>query len=173
MLNFEDIEEIKGLKAKYFRYIDTKQWTALRSLFSDDARYEGLWATAEGPDAFVANIQRNLSAETFSAHYGFMPEIVALDRDTARGIWAMQDYLLWPVDSKKYLGVSVPGQRGVRGYGHYEEEYRRENGVWKISFLRLSRLRLDPITSDEPNIPDFPFVRILPDWLGEGNETVS
>src|SRR5690554_5555165 len=122
MLSIEDYEEIKGLKAKYFRFIDTKQWTKLREIFADEATFEGLWATADGPDAFVANLERNLSAETFSAHYGFMPEIVALDGNRARAIWSMHDYLLWPVDSKAYLGVSVPGQRGVRGYGHYEEE---------------------------------------------------
>src|SRR5690606_39544150 len=72
--------------------------------------FEGLWATADGPDAFVANLERNLSAETFSAHYGYMPEVVALDENRARAIWAMQDYLLWPVDSKAYLGVSVSSE---------------------------------------------------------------
>jgi hypothetical protein len=144
-----DIEEIKQLKARYFRFIDTKQWRRLRGLFTDDAAFEGLWAGGESPDEFVASLSRNLT-EVTSVHHGHMPEIVITGPDTARGIWAMQDYLEWEPGTRGYLGVKIPGQRGVFGYGHYEEEYRREGGEWKISFLRLTRLRIDPIIGDRP-----------------------
>lgn len=40
---FEDIEQIKQLKAKYFRFVDTKQWDAWGELFTEDviAVYQG------------------------------------------------------------------------------------------------------------------------------------
>ncbi len=165
MLTYEDIEDIKRVKARYFRYVDTKRWSDLRRLFTDDATFAGLWAAADGPDAFVASIRRNLSAETFSAHYGFMPDIVGHGHERARAIWSMQDYLLWPVDSKAYLGVSVAGQRGIRGYGHYEEEYLRTDDGWRIDSLRLSRLRVEAIVGARAAEPDFPVAALASDWL--------
>ena len=38
------------------------------------------------------------------------------------------------------------GERfGLKGYGHYIEEYVREDGEWRIKRLDLSRLRVDPL----------------------------
>ena len=31
------VENIKQLKARYFRFVDSKQWDALRDVFTDDA----------------------------------------------------------------------------------------------------------------------------------------
>ena len=37
------------------------------------------------------------------------------------------------------------GQRGAIGYGYYQEEYVKRDGIWQIAFLRLTRQRLDPL----------------------------
>ncbi|TRW45269.1 nuclear transport factor 2 family protein [Georgenia yuyongxinii] len=165
-LDPRDAEEIKSLKARYFRYIDTKQWDRLRTVFTDDASFDGLWASAPTPEAFIETISKNLGrSDVVTVHQGFMPELRALDADRARGIWGMEDYLTWPAGERAYLGVSVPGQRGIRGYGHYEEDYRRTSDGWRISFLRLTRLRIDPIVGDPGEQPVYPFVRASTDWL--------
>ena len=39
-----DLEQIRQLKARYCRFIDTKQWQLLRTLFTDGARFEGFRA---------------------------------------------------------------------------------------------------------------------------------
>jgi hypothetical protein len=62
-----------------------------------------------------------------------MPEIELLSPTEARGIWAMFDY------------VEFKPLRGIRGYGHYHEEYRKSGGKWHISMLKLTRLRVDPL----------------------------
>jgi len=59
-----------------------------------------------------------------------MPEIELLGADRARGIWAMFDW----VDHPAY---------DLRGYGHYHEEYAKEDGAWRIRRTRLVRLRED------------------------------
>ncbi len=64
-----------------------------------------------------------------------MPEIEITGDGTARGVWAMFDYVEWPEND----GV----RNGLQGYGHYREEYRREDGAWRISRIRLERLRID------------------------------
>jgi hypothetical protein len=85
-----------------------------------------------------------------------MPEIVFVGPDTARAIWAMYDFVEQPAVSD--------GQHGIVGYGHYEEEYQRVDGEWKISFLRLTRLRVDALTGEYP--VTHPVKRVhSPAWL--------
>jgi len=139
-----DLEAIRALKARYFRYLDTKQWERLRAVFVDDLETDGFWAKGRDADEFVASLAENLKAVR-SVHLGSMPEISILGPEDAQGIWAMSDYLEWEPDASRYRGRGAPGQRGVRGYGHYEESYRRGANGWQISFMRLTRLRIDPI----------------------------
>jgi len=84
--------------------------------------------------------------------------------DSARVIWAMEDFVEFAEgDAVK----ETPGSRGFYGYGHYEEEYRRDQGEWKIGFLRLTRLRLDPVPADAP-LPRMGQRQATPDWLDVG-----
>ena len=157
-------EELRDLKARYFHYVDLKQWDELRGLFVDDCVFEGLWAAAPDPDTFVENLMRNMTEEVVSVHHGFMPQFRRIDDFSARGRWAMTDYLTWPRGSRGYMGITVPEQRGMRGYGYYEELYRLTESGRRIAFMRLSRIRMDPIVGDAPAI-DYPVVPAVPGWL--------
>jgi hypothetical protein len=143
-----EIEAIKQLKARYFRLLDTKQWDDLRLQFVDDCVFDGTSSPFPDADAFVASLS-TAHAETRTVHHGHMPEIVLTGATTARGIWSMVDYVAWPGDAP-YQVADSPGMWGVMGYGYYQEEYRKEDGLWKISLLRLTRLRVDPLTGDPP-----------------------
>lgn len=142
----DDIEQIRQLKARYFRFMDGKDWEAYRTVFTDDVMFDvrgGMAATEPGmeypdppitgADGAVAFIRDGLQ-HLVSAHQGFMPEIELTGPDSARGVWAMTDVLR--------AGQGAPFQT-VRGYGHYHEEYRRVAGEWKIANLRLTRLLVD------------------------------
>ena len=72
-----------------------------------------------------------------------MPEIEMIDKDNAKGVWAMEDLLTVP-DAKD----AYPGHHG---YGQYHETYKKENGVWKISSTELTRFRMDPLKNWDPN----------------------
>jgi uncharacterized protein (TIGR02246 family) len=131
----DDLEAIKQLKARYFRALDTKDWSALREVFADDAvidtsASEG--GVVRGADAFVAALSGVLQ-DVLTVHHGHMPEIERTSANTARGIWAMEDLLRWP------------DGRELRGYGHYHETYERIDGAWRIKTLTLTRLRTDRI----------------------------
>jgi hypothetical protein len=152
-----DIEEIKRLKALYFRSMDTKDWSTFRSLFTEDvivdvsqafhpADYEGRpierglprsepdpKMVIHGLDAFMVEQHRHLTGVS-TVHHGHMPEIDILSPEEASGIWAMEDKLRWPA------GSSI---RTMHGYGHYHERYRKVNGRWRIASLRLTRIRVD------------------------------
>lgn len=162
-MRWSDREAIGQLKARYCRYIDTKQWDCLPALFTDDAVFEGLGSAPDGAGVaqFVAGLRGRL-ATALTVHHCHMPELQAIGPDSVRGIWAMMDYLQWP----EPIHLREIGQaRGFTGYGHYEEEYRRVNGIWKIAFLRLTRLRVDPLMPAPP-LPDTARLRAhAPGWL--------
>jgi hypothetical protein len=156
------IEAIRQLKARYCRFVDQKQWDRLRALFTPDARLDGLGSAPDGAtaDAFVAGISRRL-ARVISIHHVHNPEITLEGADTARGIWPMLDYLEFPDGERP---AEAPESRGFVGFGHYEEEYRRVAGVWLISYLRLTRLRIDALPADHPH-PTFGRHKASPDWI--------
>jgi uncharacterized protein (TIGR02246 family) len=133
----DDLEEIKRLKARYFRTLDRKEWSGFAQVFAREAVMEVPEAgmVRRGRDAIVASVSAALEG-TRTVHHGHMPEIDVTGPDTARGIWAMFDYVEWP--------ASESGERiGFHGYGHYLEEYVREDGQWRIARLLLSRIRVD------------------------------
>lgn len=160
-----DVAAIGRLKAQYCRFIDTKQWDRLGGLFAAGTRFEGFGSAPSGADAatFVKGVSSRLR-NVVSIHHCHMPEIVLVGRDRARGLWAMMDYLEWPVgESPK----EAEGARGFCGYGHYEEEYVRDAGQWRFSFLRLTRLRIDALAHDHPALRPVAFLHD-PLWLERG-----
>jgi hypothetical protein len=140
------VEQIKSLKARYFRFMDTKNWEGYQGLFTDDVVFDvrgGMEATK--PDArydeppitgveAVVNFIRTGLQHAVSIHQGFMPEIELTSPNSARGIWGMSDIIRAPEGAPFKV---------LRGYGHYHETYRLEQGHWKIASLRLTRLAVE------------------------------
>lgn len=136
-----EIEEIRGLKARYCRYLDTKDWTGFAGLFTADAVMDVREDTGNAPvcgiAAIVAQVRFAVDAAA-SSHQVHTPEITLDGPDSARAVWAMQDRVVWQTGQSP-----VPGVASITGYGQYHESYRREGGVWKIAALRLSRFHVD------------------------------
>lgn len=133
------IEDIKRLKARYFRCVDTKDWDGWRSVFAHDAQIDisqdvpnGVFT---GPDALIASASVSLVG-CVSVHHGHCPEIDITSPTTASGIWAMEDVLHWSAAS------AYPNQT-AQGYGHYFETYEKADGQWRIKSMKLRRLRVD------------------------------
>lgn len=139
-----DIEQIKQLKARYFRLLDTKDWDAFADLFTDDCEHI-LPSTPPKPpqpnDEYLAGIRATLGEGT-TVHHGHTPEITLLGPREATGIWAMFDY----VDVDR----GSDGPLLLEGYGHYFETYRKcDDGAWRISSKRNVRLRVDMLPAEE------------------------
>jgi hypothetical protein len=135
-----DIEQIHQLKARYFRFLDTRQWRNIRELFTDDfVWYETAgdgkkprWASA---DAFISWVSGAYDPDrVLSVHQGKMPEIELTSDITARGIWEMSDW------------VDYPQKHAHFGWGYYYDEYAKgADGKWRISSTHLVRLRDDQV----------------------------
>lgn len=128
-----ELEAIKQLKARYCRYLDTKDWTAWRQLFADDFvsdTSESGGKIIEGADEFVA-FTRNALRSQATVHQVHAPEIELTSPTTARGVWALEDVVRF--------GPGV----NLRGYGHYTETYEKVGSEWRIASSKLTRLRED------------------------------
>jgi ketosteroid isomerase-like protein len=134
-----DLEEIKQLKARYFRLMDTKQWDAWGDVFCEDCTMDSGppgAPTVRGRREIVPYVRGHIE-HVVTTHHGHMPEITFTGPDSASGIWAMFDQLRGP-------GFVVDG------WGHYHETYRRDaDGRWRIASTRLTRLRVE---SPDPNL---------------------
>ncbi|MCH2173814.1 nuclear transport factor 2 family protein [Myxococcota bacterium] len=129
-----EIEAIKQLKARYFRCMDEKRWDDWGQVFTEDATLDTREDAKDGFHEGRNRIQAFVSAavaEMITVHHGHMPEIEMTGERTARGVWAMEDYLELKSDAS-YT---------IHGRGHYHEEYEKgDDGAWRIKSLKLTRL---------------------------------
>jgi hypothetical protein len=128
--HIEDLESIRLLK--HYNYCDRAvagDAAAIEetvSRFSDDvvADFTG-FPLAEGRDAVTDFYARAVPAMlSYSQHYVFN-EVIDIDGDCATGLWYVNCPVIFTDASP--LGREAPGLIA----GRYEEEYIRENGVWK------------------------------------------
>jgi hypothetical protein len=127
----EDIESIKKLKAKYWRCVDTQQWDELAECFAEDVVFENpFWGNMAGKDHIIRVLKRAMRTIKTS-HQGHNPEIEIADAHTAKGRWALNDRVL------------LADGQFILGYGHYDEEYFKENITWKIRRSKLTYIFQD------------------------------
>lgn len=144
------IEEIKRLKARYFRCIDMKDWDELAMVFAVDAVFDATDARRSGPGndtlfekqgaawvntgrSHIVDFIRRTTEAVSTVHHGHMPEIEVLDKTEARGVWAMEDFNKTIVNGKLL--------RSLHGFGHYWDSYECVGGIWFIKTSRLTRIR--------------------------------
>lgn len=139
----EDIEAIKVLKHRYFRLLDQQSWDALRGCFTDDVEtnYEGGHYRFTGIDDAMRFLSESLvglrAGGRISMHMGHHPEIELTSDTTATGVWTLHS-----------VAVHGAGERLAQLAAYYRDEYRKDDGVWKIA-----RTGYDPHFHAEARIP--------------------
>jgi hypothetical protein len=126
-----ELRALEGLKARYCRTLDTKDWKAFRAVFADDFVSDTTASGGpliEGADEFVSFVSRTL-ARCVTVHHVQQPELELTSSVTAHGIWAMQDVV------RLFPGLTM------HGFGHYVETYEKVDGQWRIKSSKLTRLR--------------------------------
>jgi SnoaL-like domain len=131
-------DQIENLQAIYGYYIDKSQWQQAASLFTDDAELtiQGL-GTWRGPEGVLRYLQstgpEGLQSGRLYDNMQLQPIIdVAADGDHARGRWHL------------FSQLAQHGQFHEWETGVYENEYERQDGVWKIRRLHLYPTMITP-----------------------------
>ena len=134
-----DIEAIKQLKARYFRFLDTKQWDDWGMVFTEDVVMEVPEADMvnNGRAEVVGNVSAALAGTT-TTHHGHMPEIDITGPDTAGASGRCSTTSSGPPPTAPG-SASRATATTTRSTGATETR-------WRIAKTRLERLRVDPLT---------------------------
>ena len=128
-----DMEEIKILKHRYFRGIDTANMELLGTLFTQDisCTYNGgtYRVSFAGYEAMMEFLANSFHSGALAMHHGHMPEITITGDNSAKGIWYLEDVFINLEDDTHTFGTAI-----------YTDTYRREGGVWKIATTYYDRV---------------------------------
>ena len=145
----DDTVEIKKLQSHYVNSLTTTSWDEVVNCFSKNAIVDLHSGYAEGPQAISKLFREKISRMHIGQEGNFAvhPEIT-VDGDKAKGQWLMYIQFCRPRDLPE-LEASLAGEAPDWMQGFYEMEYIREDGRWKISFLKWRRRLLNPLPVSE------------------------
>jgi hypothetical protein len=116
------------------------------ALFTEDGRWDSVgphgnpdW-TAVGRDALIRKFDRNVDRMPFAAHF-LTNGTVQLDGDTATGQWMY------------FQACTYRGDQPLWIAGSYDNEFRRVDGTWLISHLRVNNFFTTPFDKGWVAVP--------------------
>ncbi len=138
------IEDIRQLKAKYWRGVDTHDDELVRSILAEDCVLDYMGCCTDpvtGTDHMpVMNMVMkgreawntgNLEGpRTITIHQGHQSEISVTGETAAEGIWYFTD--------RFFLPTGGPFTR-LTGYGTYHDTYEKAADGWKLKTTRIER----------------------------------
>ena len=144
----ESREAIVGLMTSYMAATDAPSGKGGRVavLFTEDGRWESVgphgnpgWA-AVGHEALTAKFDRNVDRMPFSAHFVTNPA-VQLDGDTARGQFMY------------FQACTYRGNQPLWIAGSYDNDFRRVDGRWLLSHMRVHNFFTTPFDKGWVEVP--------------------
>jgi hypothetical protein len=128
-----DLEDIRTLKHRYFRGIDTADMALLDGLFTEDVAvdYRGgsYRVNLSGKADMLEFLANSFHSDAVAMHHGHMPEIALTGADSAEGIWYLED-----------IFINREARTHTFGSAIYKDVYRRVDGQWKIARTEYDRV---------------------------------
>lgn len=136
----QDVSALERLQRAYGYYLDGAQWDQMADLFADDGSIEigldGVYVGKERVRQYLHALgggQVGLRPGQLNEHIMLQPVIdVSADGNTARGRW------------RTVIMAGEYHKSAVWGEGPYENEYVKQNGVWKIYKLHWYQTYMVP-----------------------------
>lgn len=127
-----DLHALANLKAHYCWLLDSRRPAEAGALFTEDGVWDGgeMFGRHEGREAvaqFFADVQRD--GLPFSLHGVLTPYLERRSPTEAFGRW----YLFMPCTFRE-----PAGDRAVWGAAWYEDEFVKQDGVWRAREMRLT-----------------------------------
>lgn len=127
-----DLENLKRVKYRYLRAMDTKHWDDFADTLTVDV--VGDFGSSMGQrhhftdrDSLVEYMRTAMPANVITEHRVTHPEIT-IDGDQASGIWYLQDRVIVAEFDFMLIGAAF-----------YQDKYRRTPDGWKISATGYKR----------------------------------
>jgi len=144
----ESKEAITGLMVSYMAATDatSDKGAKVARLFTEDGRWQSVgphgnpdWA-AVGREALTTKFDRNVDRMPFSAHFVTNPAI-ELDGDEARGRFMY------------FQACTYRGDQPLWIAGSYDNEFRRVDGQWLLSHMRVHNFFTTPFDQGWVAVP--------------------
>ena len=126
MADLNAIEEIKRVKYRYLRALDTKHWDDFADTLTEDI--SGDYGSSLGKELHFTNrsdlvefMRTAMPAEVLTEHRVTHPEITLDDIDEAEGTWYLQDRVIVPAHNFMLFGAAF-----------YHDRYRKTPDGWRI-----------------------------------------
>jgi SnoaL-like domain len=142
------IEQIKQVKARYFRGVDSGDGDLVRALLAEDCELDcrgcctdpttgrdflpAMNVVLRGRASWVSDGMSRFGI--VSVHQGHNVEIEFTSDTTANVTWSMTDRLHFPAGHEF---------ERMTGYGYYHETYVKVGDDWQIKTMRFSRIRVE------------------------------
>lgn len=140
------IEAIKRLKYTYLRAVDCHDWDLLESTLTSGcgARYDGGKYSYDNRQQLIDGLREHMdSSDVLTMHNCHHPEIDIIDANTASGKWYLQDLVFNKAQNWMLFGTAI-----------YTDQYRLENGEWKICHTAYERI-METINAPIPSTLSF------------------
>jgi SnoaL-like domain len=142
------LEEIKRLKYRYLRCVDTKEWDELADTLTADVTVDYGTPAMGKPlrftdrDSLLGFLRENLGPGVITTHFASQPEI-DIDGDQATGTWCFEDTVI--VTEHRVV---------ITGVAFYEDRYLRgTDGRWRIAHTGYRRTYESMLSLDD--LPSF------------------
>jgi hypothetical protein len=128
-----DLEEIRVLKSRYFRGIDTADWCLLEGMFTADVNVEYIGGDyhvkLRGAEAMMIFLANSFHSGTLAMHQGHLPEITFTGPDSAEGLWYLEDIFINLEEKFHTFGTAI-----------YRDSYVRDGSRWQIASTVYDRI---------------------------------
>lgn len=144
------IEDIRQLKARYWRGVDSQDDDLVRSILAEDCVLDYMGCCTDPSTGIDHMPVMNMvlrgrhkwntgtieGQRSITVHQGHQSEITLHEDNTAEGIWSFTDRFFMPEGS--------PFARLI-GYGRYFDTYAKEGGGWLLKTTRIERIWVETL----------------------------
>jgi uncharacterized protein (TIGR02246 family) len=136
--SWSDDLAVRALIERYADAVNRRDAGDFRALWTEDGVWDVFGQEIAGRDAVLSVWQAAMKGFSFVFHV-VHSAVIEVDGDAARARWTISEQL---VDAKGQPGILL---------ALYHDEYRREDGEW-----RIARRRLDPLYQGPPDLSGAP-----------------